>query len=518
VSEERKPREPLDTMRGLTPFTDVDAERLLTTQEEARDTPASGPADAPAAPAASHPRSRRHTIENLPAQSSPPRDPPDASQAVRRFRLSVVASAGAALPAPGTPAATAAALAPSYDSASDHCSIGSHLLNDLVLDDPTVSGFHCEIRVDAEGAQIIDLRSRNGTIVDGVKIREAYLRGGSTLRLGRVVLRFEYAAEQNRLPVSTATRFGSLVGHSVAMRMTFALLERAAASDATILLEGETGTGKGRAAEALHRASARASRPFVVVDCSAIPGNLLESELFGHEKGSFTGADARRIGAFEEAAGGTIFLDEIGELPSDLQPKLLRVLENREIRRVGSNRFVATDVRVIAATNRDLREEVNAQRFRSDLYFRLAVVKIAMPCLRERAEDIPELVDEVLASLSAAPAARTALKSPAFLADLARGAWPGNVRELRNHVERCLVLQDGGALPAAPRTQAAPEPYGQARAQSLAEFERRYLEHLLEHFGGRVADAARCAGVDRVYLYRLMRKHGLKAERGDRGE
>src|SRR2546423_2945358 len=201
-----------------------------------------------------------------------------------------------------------------WESLTDRCSIGSHASNDLVIDDPTVSRFHCEIRIDANGTRVHDLDSRNGTVLDGVPVIDAFVRGSSLIGLGRTMLRFQFGTEKNRLAVSNGSQFGSLVGRSIAMRTTFALLERAAETDATVLLEGETGTGKEGAAESVHEASAGRDQPFVVIDCSAIPENLLESELFGHEKGSFTGAAGRRIGAFEEASGGTIFLDEIGEL------------------------------------------------------------------------------------------------------------------------------------------------------------------------------------------------------------
>jgi DNA-binding NtrC family response regulator len=404
----------------------------------------------------------------------------------------------------------------SCDSASDRCSIGSHPSNNLVIDEPTVSRFHCEVLIDARGARLRDLESRNGTIVDGVATIEAFLRGGSLIRLGRSVVRFQFAAEKNRLPLSQHTEFGSLVGSSVAMRSTFALLERAAGSDATVLLEGETGTGKEGAAESIHAASNRRDCPFVVIDCGAIPANLLESELFGHERGAFTGAAARRIGAFEEASSGTIFLDEIGELPPDLQPKLLRALEQREIRRLGSNSFTPVDVRLIAATNRDLRAEVNAGRFRSDLYFRLAVLKIPLPSLRSRPDDIPMLADRILTQLDASSETSAALRTPEFIATLQRAAWPGNVRELRNYLERCLVFQEPlpigeAATPPAGETVDATLSYDEARRRALDQFERRYIEGLLRLHHGKVAAAARAAGIDRVYLYRLMRRHGLKA-------
>src|SRR5271167_1242931 len=330
-----------------------------------------------------------------------------------------------------------------FESNGDRVQLGSHPLNDLLLDERTVSRFHCEVFVDDKGNPWVkDLGSRNGTVVDGVPVKEAALRSGSLLQLGRVSLRFELSGEKNRIAVSEQKSFGSLVGTSIAARSSFALMERAAASDVTVLLEGETGTGKSQGAESIHSMSARKAHPFRVVDCGAIPANLLESELFGHEKGAFTGATTRRVGVFEEAKGGTVFLDEIGELPAELQPKMLRVLEAREIRRIGTNTYVRVDVRIIAATNRDLRAEVNATRFRSDLYFRLAVVKITVPPLRQRPEDIPAIAEKMVAALGVDARVRDSLKDKEFLAQLQRAAWPGNVRELRNHLERCVALQE----------------------------------------------------------------------------
>ncbi len=426
---------------------------------------------------------------------------PEGLPTVRRFRLTVVEGPGV-----GTV----------WESASDVCSLGSHPLNDFPLDDSTVSRFHCEVRIGPRGPQVKDLDSTNGVIVDGVQVVDGFLRGGSLLRLGRIVVRFDFSAENNRLQLSEHTRFGSLVGTSVAMRGCFALLERAAARDVTVLLEGETGTGKSQAAQAIHEASARRDKPFVVVDCGAIPSNLLESELFGHEKGAFTGAVSRRAGAFEEAHGGTVFLDEIGELPSELQPKLLRVLENREIRRVGSNTYQPVDIRLIAATHRELRAEVNAGRFRSDLFFRLAVLRIPLPSLRQRPEDLPLLVERLLGSLGATPEHTGALRTPEFISRLQQAAWPGNVRELRNYLERCLVFEDalalseeearsGGSLEIDPT-----QPYADQRRRVMDDFERRYLRALLEKHQGKVAQAAITAGVDRVHLYRLLRRHGIK--------
>jgi len=293
------------------------------------------------------------------------------------------------------------------------------------------------------------------------------------------------------------------------------MLERAAASDATVLLTGETGTGKEAAAESIHTASVRGEGPFIVVDCGAIPPNLLESELFGHEKGAFTGAVAARKGAFEAASGGTIFLDEVGELTLDLQPKLLRALEKREVKRVGSNEYVPVDVRVIAATNRELRAEVNAKRFRSDLYYRLAVLEVRLPPLRERPEDIPPLVERILLDIDAAnrPEAQV-VRDGEFLDQLTGHPWPGNVRELRNHIERSLALREPAALEGdvgdLGASASAAVPLKIARERWTRSFERRYVEDALRRHQNNVAAAARAAGVGRMYFYRLLWKYGLR--------
>jgi DNA-binding NtrC family response regulator len=310
------------------------------------------------------------------------------------------------------------------------------------------------------------------------------------------------------------------------MRMVFALLDRAAASSSTILVEGETGTGKEATVRSIHEASARRGGPYVIVDCGAIPGHLLESELFGHEKGAFTGAVDRRIGAFEAADGGTIFLDEIGELPLELQPKLLRVLESRHVRRVGSAQHRDLDFRVVAATNRDLRQEVNAGRFRADLYYRLGVVRIRLPPLRERPEDVAILAQHILDRLDAPVEDKAPFTTPEFIARLSAGAWTGNVRELRNFLEQCVVLRhelavttddvpdgdgdgDGGARDRALVVDVG-KPYAEERRRALDAFEAAYVAGVLEAHGNNVSRAARAAGLGRVYFYELLRRHRIR--------
>ena len=405
----------------------------------------------------------------------------------------------------------------SFDSSSDRLQIGSHPLNEVEVRDRTVSRFHCEVFVDREGrAWVKDLGSRNGTRVNGVRVREAELQEGMILRVGQLELAFTPLAERNEMPVASVGSFGTLVGSSLPLRAAFALLEKAAASGVTVLLTGESGTGKSEAAELLHEQSGRASKPFRVVDCAAVPANLLESELFGHERGAFTGATQRRMGVFEEANGGSVFLDEVGELPLELQPKLLRVLEAREVRRVGSNRHVPVDVRVIAATNRDLRAEVNFARFRPDLYFRLAVLTVRLPALRERPGDIPPIARQLLGRLTLDEETRRALTDPAFLARLQLSPWAGNVRELRNHLERCAALHEAlqpAAEDPSPQHLDALDvsiPFSEARRQLLATFESNYVRALLERHGGNVSQAAATARVDRAHLHRIMRRNQMR--------
>jgi len=402
-----------------------------------------------------------------------------------------------------------------WAEAAERCAIGSHPSNDLVVQDPTVSRFHCELMIAGGHVRVRDLGSRNGVAIGSTLLVEGAIAGGTALVIGKTRLRVDVDDGSAEIELSDRDAFGSLVGVSAVMRELFSRLEKVAPTDATVLVEGETGTGKEGVAEALHDASPRARAPFVVVDCGAIPAALLESELFGHEAGAFTGASERRIGAFEQASGGTLFLDEIGELPQDLQPKLLRALESREIRRVGGRGTIRCDLRIVAATNRDLRSEVNHQRFRADLYYRLAVVKLTLPPLRDRGGDLPVLVEHLLRRLDAPEPVVRELTAPVYLAELAAAPWPGNVRELRNHLEQCVVFGERRppgemATPHPSAAVDASQPYELARRQAIDEFERRYVTALLARAGGNVAQAAREAGVNRAYLHRLLSRHGLR--------
>jgi DNA-binding NtrC family response regulator len=423
--------------------------------------------------------------------------------ALRRFRLVVVEGPDAGK---------------SASSSGARLVVGTDASTSLVLSDGAVSRFHFEIEVVGERAMLRDLGSKNGTGVGGILALSAQLPAATLISVGRSKIRFEMAADLVDVPAAATTSFGSLVGRSAPIRQAFALLERAAASDATVLLLGETGTGKEAAAESIHAASARASGPFVVVDCASVPGPLLEAELFGHERGAFTGAHAARAGALEAASGGTLFLDEIGELGPELQPKLLRALERRETKRLGTTQPIQVDLRFIAATHRDLRAEVNAKRFRADLYYRLAVVEVRLPPLRERLDDLPLLVRHLSTRLD--PSGRLGAArffDDTFLADLAAHAWPGNVRELRNFLERALVLGDAMIAPKtgddASRVDAT-LPLRLARERWNDAFERAYLIEILAAHSGNVTAAAEAAGMHRTHFHRLLSKHGVRSSGG----
>ncbi|HEY2743929.1 MAG TPA: sigma 54-interacting transcriptional regulator [Polyangia bacterium] len=396
-------------------------------------------------------------------------------------------------------------------SIDDSVTIGSHSGNGLVVADPTVSRFHARIELDAHGFLLTDLDSTNGTWIGDMRVVSAYLPLKAKVQLGDVEVAFEVQRDEKELPLSTADRFGALVGQSATMRRLFQELAQVAASDATVLLSGETGSGKDLAATEIHRHSARRDRPFVVVDCGGLPESLIEAELFGHERGAFTGADSARAGAFEAADGGTIFLDEVAELSPPMQAKLLRAIEARTVKRIGSNDWRKIDVRVIAATHQDLARLCNQRLFREDLYFRLAVVRLRVPPLRERLDDLPLLVKHALDEIGGA----TLDLDERTLAALRARHWAGNVRELRNVVQRAVVLGPAALVDENIGAHAVggEEPYKEAKARAIEQFERRYLEGLLERAGGTVAKAARAADVDPAWLFRLIKRYQIDVTR-----
>ncbi|MBK6694869.1 MAG: sigma 54-dependent Fis family transcriptional regulator [Myxococcales bacterium] len=385
--------------------------------------------------------------------------------------------------------------------------IGSGQTADLRISDPGVSREHLRILLDLSGARLQDT-SKNGTYIGGMRVRDATLSQDTAITIGGTTIQISIEPESIELPLSEADRFGDAIGSSTVMRHMFANLERIAGSDLTVLIEGESGVGKDLLARGIHQRSPRYDGPFVVVDCGAIPANLVESELFGHERGAFTGATESRRGMFEEADGGTIFLDEIGELPLDLQPKLLRALEQREIRRVGARAPKPVNVRVIAATNRRLAEGARTGEFRTDLYYRLAVARVTVPPLRDRTEDILPIARVILRALRGDPNA----DFPAdFSSMLAAYPWPGNVRELRNVVERYAVFGSerglfdrASAVARSADDDLASLTYHEARKIVLDRFEEQYLPRVLERASGVMSRAAELAGVARPSFYRMM--------------
>lgn len=410
--------------------------------------------------------------------------------------------------------------------------IGKKNDNDIVINDKTVSRYHVEIHKSEDNSYVLkDLNSTNGTSINSMKVKEAYLSQADMIEIGETQVEFQTYDENVQIEPSDNNYFGSMVGKSKKMRQIFGVLERISPSQATVIVEGETGTGKELVAKAIHDNSTRKDKPFIVFDCSAVSPNLIESELFGHMKGSFTGAHKDRVGAFEAANGGTIFLDEIGELTSDLQPKLLRALEQREIKRLGSTKSVNLDVRVISATNRNLKEEVKNNAFREDLYYRLSVVKIQMPPLRERLEDIPLIVEKILEhgrfnKKSDGSFYVTRVEDDA-LKILQRYQWPGNVRELTNIIERSVSFSEKGIIKgnhlqyvfselesgeeATVRLQNIDhdKPFKEAKAAVVESFEKEYLIELLERNKGNVSAASREAKIDRKHLRNLLVKYGI---------
>jgi DNA-binding NtrC family response regulator len=422
--------------------------------------------------------------------------------------------------------------APWVEIGTDPVIVGRNAACKLVLDDGKVSAVHAEFIATEQGVKVRDLGSRNGTFVGGVRVGEIFLLTGTKLRIGETEILFE-PARPERIAVSAIPSFGPLVAESAGMRAIFERLSKVGNTDLTILITGETGTGKELVAQALHQASPRTKKPFVVVDCGSIPPSLAEATLFGHERGAFTGAVDRRLSPFQEADGGTIFLDELGELPIDVQPKLLRALAERRIKSVGGSTYREVDVRVLAATRRDLVRAVNSGGFRSDLYFRVAQVKIELPALRQRLEDIPVLVRRMLKDLGDESAYERV--STTTLERLMRHDWPGNVRELRNAVavahalaaegEEIDVSAHLGALTEAPI--AAPMGSGSLSASSsslkgrqfqdakrevLTRFERDYFAALNEESKGNVSEMARRAGMERAHVRAYLRRHGINAK------
>ena len=401
--------------------------------------------------------------------------------------------------------------------------VGTHPNNDLVLTDATVSRYHMEIQVRADGVRVSDMDSTNGSYLGETRLGSVIVRRRSRVRVGGDTLMEVVPAEEwvDMQPFGQHY-FGQAYGASPAMTAMFGLLNQVAPTESTVLLEGETGTGKELLAEALHAASPRNRRPFVVVDCGSIPRDLMAAELFGHTRGAFTGATQAKPGLADEANGGTLFLDEIGELSLPLQPHLLRLLEKRESRPIGETRTHRVNVRVVAATNRNLRQAVHAGQFREDLFYRLAVVRVVVPPLRERKQDIPELIRIFLREIN-----QPDFPVPdAIMNQLMDYHWPGNVRELRNVVERGLSLATSpmevpGDRPAARRPAAGgldtgmmEIPFKEAKGMLVESFEREYLQRLLDRHQGNISRAAQEAGIDRNYIHRLVKRYGLNVPRG----
>jgi DNA-binding NtrC family response regulator len=390
----------------------------------------------------------------------------------------------------------------------------------IVLSDAEVSAFHCELRAVSEGILVKDLGSTNGTFLGSVRVREAIVSTPMELTAGRSRVFIEPQAKR-RVDVGFSDRFGRLVGGSPKMRRVFGILEKVANTPLSVLIVGETGTGKELVAKAVHDASDRQGGAFVVVDCGSIPPTLAESILFGHEKGAFTGATERRKGALAEADGGTLFLDELGELPVELQPKLLRALSEKQIKRIGSNAFEPIDVRVLAATRRDLGAEMNAGRFRSDLFFRIAQVRLELPALRDRLGDLPLLVEDVCGRVGRPQHVQTVL---AWIEQrMASHDWPGNVRELVNvasvaatladepgAIDDVLTLARDEAIAEPPRVSEEPGTgFSDAKRTAVAAFERDYFSSLAKRCKGNVSEMARQSGMERHHVRAYLRKYGI---------
>ncbi len=395
--------------------------------------------------------------------------------------------------------------------------IGSQRDNHCVLNDPTVSRHHAVIEETGKGYVLRDLDSTNGTYLNEIRIREAYLEYGSVIGLGNTRLQFVPLEERVEIPPSEEDYFGDVFGRSLEMRRIFTMLKKISPSDITVTIEGETGTGKELVARGIHSRSQRARGPFVVIDCGSISKNLIESELFGHEKGAFTGATQTHRGAFEMAHGGTIFIDEIGELGLEMQPKLLRVLEQREVRRVGGNEILKVNVRVIAATNKDIISEVQKGRFREDLFYRISVVRIHLPPLRERGEDIPLLAQQFARELSGPYGGGGDMTVSAEALEILRHYhWPGNVRELKNIITRAMAMGNGKVLrlrdfivPLSSEERTQAPSLDSLVGKTLEEIEKAAIAKTLEVHGGNKSAAARVLGIAYSTLYEKIKKYGL---------
>jgi DNA-binding NtrC family response regulator len=405
----------------------------------------------------------------------------------------------------------------SLETEAEVLTVGSAPGNGLRLSDDTVSRFHLELSGGDSGISVTDLGSSNGTESGSVRIVRGAITSGGELRLGNTKLRV-HDGDASVVELYESDELGELKGKTELMRRLMAQVTTAARSSVPVLVIGESGTGKELVARAVHHSGPRSEGPFVTLDCGALAPNLVASELFGHERGAFTGADRQHVGAFERANGGTLFLDEIGELPAELQPQLLGALERKRFRRVGGRADIDVDLRVVCATNRDLRAEVNAGVFRLDLYYRIAVVVLRLPALRERAADIPLLIAHFLRECGH-DGAPEALLSTALLTQLQQYRWPGNVRELRNWVEATVAMGESPPLSVhepsgAPSNSEDSELYAlsykDARRTVLEAFELRYVTHLLAASNGNIAAAARTAQMDRTYLIKLVQRHGLR--------
>jgi transcriptional regulator with PAS, ATPase and Fis domain len=382
----------------------------------------------------------------------------------------------------------------------------------IQLTDRRVSRRHAALELARGELRVRDIGSTNGLRIQRVPVIEAVLVGGEELELGDTVLRIETSAGGSELAHSAS--FRRVLGVSSEMSRVYAIAKRLAASDLPTIIEGETGTGKELLAESIHDASARARRPFVVIDCTTLAANLIETELFGHEKGSFTGATAARKGVFEEAHGGTLFVDEIGDLDLALQAKLLRAIERGEIRRVGGNAWIRVDVRIIAATRRDLDRQVQLGLFRDDLFYRLAVGRIELPPLRRRTGDVTFLAKAFWAELGG-----HGRPMPAHLLEqLELHTWPGNVRELQNHIAAVLTIGETSIVEVKASTQSTGDfldsvldqqlPISIGRQCVVDEYERRYVARVLAEHDGHVGKASAASGISRRYFQRIRNRSG----------